>query len=47
MKEFRGTYHGLDIKAIEIDNDLQAILRSKNINVIDSDFFNISRNRPV
>lgn len=38
IKEFRGAYHGLDIKAIEIDNDLQAILRSKNINVIDSDF---------
>lgn len=28
----------VDIKAIEIENDLQAILRSKNINVIDSDF---------
>ena len=33
-------YNNIEIKAIEIENDLQSILRGKGINVIDSDFLN-------
>jgi len=33
-------FHGNKISAIEIDEDLQATLRGKNIKVIDSDFLN-------
>lgn len=38
VQKYRSRYNSLDIKAIEIDSNLQAILRSKGINVIDSDF---------
>jgi len=33
-------YNNIEIKAIEIEKDLQSILRGKGINVIDSDFLN-------